>query len=394
MTPNKLSVQHPYRDIPSLARFITLLESDPAAGRARLRTLDKKRKPALRIGITGPAGSGKSTLINKLIPLFRAKKKTVAVIAVDPSSPISGGAFLGDRIRMLEHARDKGVFIRSMANRAALGGAAPMLADVLVALEMFGFDVILMETIGAGQSDTALRPLCDTLLVLAPPESVDIVQAMKSGLMEIGDIFVIHKADLPGAEHAAKIFRESLSLRPKGDMPVVCVSSRNDSGLKELMKHIEACSRTRSFGRLMRPHPSVILSAAKDLALDHVAIAVRSIKNHLPLYTKKLGIAKEGITTFQEYGVRIASLKLPNARIELIEPTGPKSTLVKFLAKRGEGLHHIAFRVPNLPSCVTKFKKRGLAWVDEKPRRGLHDSRICFLHPSSTNGILLEFVEA
>ena len=127
-------------------------------------------------------------------------------------------------------------------------------------------------------------------------------------------------------------------------------------------------------------------------ALDHVAIAVRRIRDHLPLYTKILGMKHEGTYAFRHYGVRIASLKLKNARIELIEPLTPKSVLQKFLAKRGEGLHHIAFRVGNLKACVAVAKKSGLRWINETPRKGLHGSDICFLHPSSAKGVLLEFV--
>ena len=127
--------------------------------------------------------------------------------------------------------------------------------------------------------------------------------------------------------------------------------------------------------------------------LDHVAIAVRKIKNHLPLYRTKLGIPLESITTFKEYGVRIASLKLKNARVELLEPIGKKSVLAKFLEKRGEALHHVAFKTRGLAKTVASLKQKKLTWINEKPRRGLHNTRICFLHPSCTRGILLEFVE-
>lgn len=127
--------------------------------------------------------------------------------------------------------------------------------------------------------------------------------------------------------------------------------------------------------------------------LDHVAIAVRRIQDHLPLYVKTLGMRHEGTYAFKAYGVRIASLKLKNARIELVEPTAKDSVLTKFLEKRGEGLHHVAFRVGKLAACVDALKKGGLTWLNETPRKGLHGSQICFLHPSSGKGTLLEFVE-
>jgi methylmalonyl-CoA/ethylmalonyl-CoA epimerase len=128
-------------------------------------------------------------------------------------------------------------------------------------------------------------------------------------------------------------------------------------------------------------------------ALDHVAIAVHKIHDHLPIYTEKLGIPCEGIYTIKAYGVRIASLKLRNSRIELMEPMGPKSILKGFLDKKGEGIAHIAFKVRGLEKCISNLKDRGMLWIGDKPRKGLHNSQICFLHRSSTKGILLEFVE-
>ena len=235
------------RDPRCLARLLTLLESFPSQARPVLRRLWPQRKSARRIGITGPPGSGKSTLINKLIGLYRAQKKTVGILAIDPTSPLSGGAFLGDRVRMQEHATDPGVFIRSMANREKMGGTCPGLYDALAAMEIFGFDILFLETIGAGQADTALRPLCETVLVLAPPDSVDMIQALKSGLLDVADIFVIHKADLPAADHAQKVFQEMLYLRQASrgsrqvwETPVVPVSSLKDSGLNQLLKQIDA----------------------------------------------------------------------------------------------------------------------------------------------------------
>ncbi len=411
------------RDTRALARLLTAIENQSGEASALLRRSRQSGKPALRIGITGPAGCGKSTLIDRLIERFRAQKKTVGVLAVDPSSPITGGALLGDRIRMQRHARDKGVFVRSMAGRGALGGLSPALPQAILAMEMFGFDVLLMETVGAGQGDTAMRGLCDVLLVLSPPEAVDTVQAMKAGLMEIADVFVVHKADLPGADHAIKVFQEILSLSHK-KTPVVAVSSLKNSGYEELMKALEfpsgvvvsqSRSPLRTLSALRRFGPSAIVAAVSktpqrskgarsfptgfakqqhhSLTHDHVAIAVHKIKDHLPLYRDLLGIELEGTYDFKEYGVRIAAFALPNGRLELLEPLGKKSTLAKFLAKRGEGLHHLAFRTHAIEKQVKDLKKAGLSWINEKPRRGLHDTRVCFLHPRSSKGILLEFVE-
>jgi LAO/AO transport system kinase len=236
----------------ALSKLITMAERHPADATNLIAKLRSKQRRARRIGITGPPGAGKSVLINTVIGHFRGLKKKVGVLAIDPSSPLSGGALLADRIRMQGHAKDPAVFIRSMANKQKAGGIAPALENALHALEIYHHDVILVETIGAGQSDTALRPLCDTILVLAPPDSVDIMQAMKSGILEIADILVVSKADLPRTEHAVQTLNQMVSLREasprrgrakRWQTPVVAVSALKDVGLNRLWKEIERHGR-------------------------------------------------------------------------------------------------------------------------------------------------------
>ena len=198
---------------PALARVISIVENGRPGAQALLQALHAQLGRARRIGITGPPGAGKSTLVAALIAALRARGDTVGVVAVDPSSPFTGGALLGDRIRMGEATLDPGVFIRSMASRGSLGGLALTTKEVADVLDAFGFDHVLVETVGVGQSELDIAAAADTTVVVLVPESGDSIQAMKAGLMEIADLFVINKADRPGAERLAREVEMMLHLR-------------------------------------------------------------------------------------------------------------------------------------------------------------------------------------
>lgn len=197
----------------ALARVISMVENEARELSTVLAALYPHVGRAHRIGITGPPGAGKSTLLSELIRHFRGNGETVGIIAVDPTSPYTGGALLGDRIRMNELALDDGVFIRSMATRGSLGGLALSTKEVADVMDAFGFDRVLIETVGVGQSELAVASAVDTTVVILVPESGDSVQAMKTGLMEASDIFVINKADRPGAERMAREVTLMLQLR-------------------------------------------------------------------------------------------------------------------------------------------------------------------------------------
>jgi LAO/AO transport system kinase len=197
----------------ALARVISLVENERPGFQGILGALHGSLGRAQRIGITGPPGAGKSTLTGALAAAYRKRSETVAIVAVDPSSPFTGGALLGDRIRMTEIATDPGIFIRSMASRGSLGGLAVTTREVTDVLDAFGFDRILIETVGVGQSELDIAGAADTTVVVLVPESGDSIQAMKAGLMEISDLFVVNKSDRPGADRLAREIELMLRLR-------------------------------------------------------------------------------------------------------------------------------------------------------------------------------------
>ncbi len=203
-------------DVRALARALTRVEAGDTQGRAFAGAVRRRTegRHARVIGVTGAPGAGKSTLVDRLVGVWRARDARVAVLAIDPSSPFTGGALLGDRVRMTRWSGDPGVFVRSMASRGRTGGLAPTALDALALLEAFGFDVVLLETVGVGQAEVDVVAVADTVLVALAPGQGDDVQAAKAGLMEIADVFALTKADRPDAPQLAREVRDALALRP------------------------------------------------------------------------------------------------------------------------------------------------------------------------------------
>jgi LAO/AO transport system kinase len=228
------------KDIIALAKVISLIENHAPGYQELLNKLYPRTGRAYRIGITGPPGAGKSSLVDKLAPLYRAEQKTVAILACDPTSPFTGGALLGDRIRMHDIVEDDGVFIRSMATRGSLGGLAKSAQEVALALDAFGFDLILFETIGVGQVEVDIVQAADTVVLVLVPQSGDVVQAMKAGLMEIGDVFCVNKADQGEADIAVKNLQTMLSLGMRDwTPPIVQTVAPANQGIERLKEAIE-----------------------------------------------------------------------------------------------------------------------------------------------------------
>lgn len=220
----------------SLARALTLLENDLPGSEELLRELKPSNTPV--IGITGPPGAGKSTLVNAVINKLSAEGKTVAVLAIDPSSPFNLGSLLGDRIRMSEQFNKPGVFIRSLATRGSLGGLSAKTIEMTDLLKSVGFDYILVETVGVGQSEVEIAGLADISVVVLVPESGDEIQGMKSGLMEIADIFVVNKSDRDGAEAFANNLRKLVHQKEE-EIPVINTVADRADGIDELMNTIK-----------------------------------------------------------------------------------------------------------------------------------------------------------
>jgi len=231
----------------ALARLITRVENRSPEVPEIMRAIHERTGRAYVLGITGPPGAGKSTLVDRVTSLLRAEKLPVAVIAVDPSSPFTGGAVLGDRIRMQTHTLDADVFIRSMATRGSLGGLARATGDVVKLMDAFGFPWVIIETVGVGQTELDILRQADTTVVTLVPESGDSIQAMKAGLMEVADIFVVNKADRDGAHALMAELKFSVHLhytsgaQPKDvdwEVPVLAAQAANDVGMEALLEQI------------------------------------------------------------------------------------------------------------------------------------------------------------
>jgi LAO/AO transport system kinase len=258
------------------SRAVTELERLSAVAPGLLEAMRPYLGHALVVGFTGPPGAGKSTLINAYTEALRAEARSVGIIAVDPSSPVSGGAILGDRIRMTATLDDDGVFMRSLASRGYLGGLCPAAVRVIDALDAAGKDVILLETVGTGQTDIDIAEVADVRIVVTAPGLGDDIQAMNAGLLEIADILVVNKADREGAERTLQQLRGALSLKPdaRADVPVLKVTAATGQGIGALAEAIEEVGARSAAGdpqaRRRRRARYLIARAAADLVAERV----------------------------------------------------------------------------------------------------------------------------
>jgi LAO/AO transport system kinase len=223
-------------DVRALAKAISLAEDRDPLATALVAELQPNTGNAYLVGLTGSPGTGKSTLVDGLVKAIREREQTVGVIAVDPSSPFTGGAVLGDRIRMSRHTLDRGVFIRSMGARGHLGGLAAATREAIHLLDAYGRDVILVETVGVGQSELEISSICDTVVLVMMPESGDAVQTIKAGILEIADVFVVNKVDLGGAEKTRRLIHDALAMGPKQEWrpPIVMASAVKEEGVESV----------------------------------------------------------------------------------------------------------------------------------------------------------------
>jgi LAO/AO transport system kinase len=371
-------------DALALARAATAVENGDPAAVAILRELAPFAGHAGVVGITGPPGAGKSTLVDALAAALRRQGKTIGIIAIDPTSRSSGGALLGDRIRMQQHHADPGIFIRSMATRGCSGGLAHATANMARLMDAAGKDFVLIETVGVGQDEIDIAELARVTVVVLVPGMGDDVQTIKAGIMEIASIFVINKADQPGADRMESELQAMLSMAEGPKPPIIRTVATEGTGVSELLEAIDrSLTAAARNGHLSRDR--------KGAVLDHLGIAVNSLEKMIPFY-ESLGLHLTHREAIAQEKVHVAMLPAGDSRIELIEPAGADSPISNFLAKRGPGLHHIAIRVPDLNAALERLRFSGAKLLNE-PRQGAGGHLYVFVHPASTGGVLLELIQ-
>jgi LAO/AO transport system kinase len=403
-------------DARSLARAATGVENRDTQALAVLRELAPFAGHARIVGITGPPGAGKSTLVDALASELRRQGKTLAILAVDPSSRLTGGAILGDRIRMQRHHADPGIFIRSMATRGTTGGLSRATADLAQLMDVAGRDYVLIETVGVGQDEVEIVDVAQVTVVVLVPGMGDDVQAIKAGIMEIADIFAINKSDQPGADRVEMELQGMLSLAHGKTPPIVRTIATDGTGVAELLAAILAPPTNLSETVVGRPPWSTDQSAVLQVPdlpttkaqatvpdhhhpgqvgglchIDHLGIAVPALDAAVAFY-QTLGLSVAHRETVATEKVNVAMLPAGDSRIELLEPSSPDSPISKFLEKRGPGLHHLALQVPDLPAAVERLRAAGARLLHE-PRQGAGGHLYVFVHPASTGGVLLELIQ-
>ena len=432
----------------AVARAISLIEDAAPQAAAMVGQLHPHTGRGYLLGVTGPPGAGKSTLVDRLIAESRRAQRKVGVLAVDPTSPFTGGAILGDRVRMQAHAEDTGVFIRSMATRGHLGGLSRATGDAALVLDAAGFDDILIETVGVGQDEVEIVRTADLTIVVLVPGAGDEVQALKAGIMEIADIFVLNKADRDGADRAVSQVQAMLALADAGGgwtAPVLKTEATTGAGIGELVgaiaafraqggesfrarrrmrsasrireivasqavAHVDAAVAPGEFDRVLDavvdreidPYTAAARLSGRDaspgalagVVLDHIGIAVRDAGTAARLFEEGLGLEVSASEEVPGERVRVRFVPVGGARLELLEPSDADSVIARFIARRGTGLHHVTLRVADIRASMARLEAAGVRLVDPAPRPGAGGTLVAFIHPSAAGGVLIELKQA
>jgi len=381
-------------EVRALGRAVSVVEDGGALAGELLAACREFGVRALRVGVTGPPGAGKSTLVDQMAKWLRAEGQMVGVVAVDPSSPYTGGALLGDRIRMQGFAGDAGVFIRSMASRGAMGGVARAAEDVCAVMEAAGRQTILIETVGVGQDEVDVIGLADVTVLMLVPGMGDEVQSLKAGVMEVADVFVVNKSDREGAELVEQeiVAMQGLAASRGGWVPpVVKTVATSGEGVGELMEAVRECAAQQVERKTRVGNVGVGELRVDGLRLDHLGVAVKSIAAARGFY-EALGLVVSHEETVEHEQVKTAMLPLGESRIELLEATQEDSTIGRFLSKRGEGLHHVAVHVEGIDAMFARLTRQGVRLASDAVKVGAGGHRYFFVHPASTGGVLLEIV--
>lgn len=384
--------------IRGLSKAITLIENDVQSISLLLsRKSDVlSEKKGHVIGITGLPGAGKSTLTNLLIKHLRSQGKSLCVLAIDPSSNDSGGAILGDRIRMQQHFHDDHVFIRSMGARGALGGLANATETAIAIAQTIPFDYVLVETVGVGQSESEIIHLAETTVLVLMPNSGDEIQLMKSGLIELADIYVINKCDLSDATWMEQELKENAHRSsPDAWSPaVVKTSALKEEGIDLLAAAIDQHQTHLTTKSVLKK--SLSQSNPKSLQIkkiNHLGVVPKDLATAQHFFSHVLKLKHDGSEQVQQQKVLVDFYQCGQTRLELLKPTSEESPISKFLATKGSGIHHIALEVDHLDDWIAYLSEHDIEMIDHTAKSGAHHTRIAFIHPRSTGGILVELVE-
>jgi len=418
-----------------IARIITKCQSDFNYLKKFSGYLKKVPVKTKRIGITGSFGVGKSTFISKLISAVPDKNLKIGIIAFDPKSSFTNGAILGDRIRMYEHFNNKNIFIRSIStNSSSITREVEIISKIF---EIWGAELIFIETTGAGQTQTEISGISDIIVLLLQPGVGDEIQLMKAGIMEIADIIVITKGDilntytlknaiiseysLKSKPHDAPLIFEANYTNPECYTPIlnsimslpILKSNLTRRRLKmlnwlliknfetkiipfylnkyqnEVNKKIDIYELS---DRIISKIYKTISEEANQMIkkISHIGIATENIEKIKKNYESVLNLKLIKEEMINSHKVKVAMFKVGEQTIELLEPTSSDSPIQKFLEKRGSGIHHIAFEVDDIESSLKDLKNKEIKLIDETPRIGANNSQIAFIHPKSTGKVLIE----